>query len=294
MRSALVMIAACGDPLITRDFRGEPLFSIEGRVVDIRYNLDSTERLEAAISWSLTGDTTTDPLQIVEQSSVATSVTFPATFKINIFEAPTDPRLYALDRYFVGELMVYEDTNGDRTISPGEIRGGASSSAVLFAAADISKESSPTGGPLPKGFTQVNLPLPCEVIEPSPFTGGETCGVELGAPCTAHADCGSGECLTTDGYVSFPGGYCALPATPDGCVPENGVFEGYYLPQDVEPPDDRYGYYFQRCDSNVDCRDQYECYTYVGACFPKLPVFIEIYPDFIYQPLCAQAFDGPV
>jgi hypothetical protein len=279
----MVAISACGDALVTKDYRGDPIFTIEGRVTDIRYEFEPGEQLQASIFWSLEGDTTVDPALLVEQTAVAVRVTFPSAFRINIFDTP-DPVLVSSGRdYWLGEIMVYEDEDGNGRFSPGELRGGASYSALLYATRDLAREESPTGQALPAGFTIVNLPLPCEAVEPiDPAPGGGECGVTIGASCSTDADCGTGVCLDSDGYITFPGGYCSL-SEQSACVPANSSIGYFYIPPESE---EVVGFYYAGCMSNRDCREGYECFIYANACLPKLPVFIDIFPDFTYLPLC--------
>ena len=277
------LLAACGDPLVTKDYRGDPLFTIEGRVTDVRYEFQPGEQLQASLFWSVKqDDTTIDPTELVEQNSVAVRVTFPSAFKINIFDTP-DPALLAQGRpRWLGQILVYEDEDQNSRFSPGELRGGAAYSAVIFATRELADYESPTGQLLPSGFTIVNLPLPCalpQAVEPTP---GEDCGVPIGAACQAHSDCGAGVCLDSDGYITFPGGYCSL-SDQSGCVPANSEVGYFYIPPEN---DEVIGFYYQSCASNLDCREGYECFIYTRACLPKLPVFIDIFPEFEYLPLC--------
>jgi hypothetical protein len=280
---AIVMLAlvfGCGDALVTKEYRGDPIFTIEGRITDVRYEFRPGERLQASIFWSLTGDTTIDPAQLVEQTAVAVRVTFPSAFKINIFDTP---EVGSERPYWLGQIMVYEDEDQSGSLSPGELRGGAAYSALLFATRELSREESPTGLPLPSGFTIVNLPLPCEVPGTvPPLPGGADCDVPVGAPCLSDGECGSGVCLDSDGYITFPGGYCSL-SEGSGCVPANGQLGYFYVPPESE---DVTGFYYQSCISSEQCREGYECFSYVNACLPKAPVFIDIFPEFTLLPLC--------
>ncbi len=282
-----VLLIGCGDALVTQDYRGVPLFTIEGRVTDIRYEFQVGEQLQASVFWSLAGDTTINPADLVEQTAVAVRVTFPAAFRINLFDEP-DPELVNANRlYWLGQIMVYEDEDQNGRFSPGELRGGASYSALLFAAHPLLRDESPTGQALPAGFTVVNLPLPCSVPDVTPPVQGEDCGVPLGSGCTSSGDCGRGVCLTSDGYATFPDGYCSLPEQ-DGCVPSNSAVGYFYIPPQTPIDQEHTSYYYAACGSDRDCRPGYECFAYANACLPKLPVFIDIFPGFRYSPLCGR------
>ena len=66
-------------------------------------------------------------------------------------------------------------------------------------------------------------------------------------------------------------------------MPENSTIGYFYIPPESE---EVVGFYYAGCSSNLDCRDGYECFIYANACLPKLPVFIDIFPEFTYLPLC--------
>jgi hypothetical protein len=291
MRAAvMIMLAGCGDALVTSDFRGDPVFTVEGRVTDIRYDFRSGEQLRASVFWSLASDTTVDPAQLSEQTSVAVRVTFPSAFKINLFDPPDESLLAQGRPYWAGQIMVYEDEDENARFSPGELRGGASYSALLYATRALNEGESPTGQSLDAGFTLVNLPLPCTTREGPPPIGGDDCGVPLGAACASDADCGTGVCLLSDGYITFPDGYCSL-SDESGCVPANAQIDFFYIPPETPiDAEEVPGFYYLGCATNGDCREGYECFAYVNACLPKLPVFIDIYPEFDYAPLCEFEF----
>lgn len=273
--------AGCGDALVSAGFQGEPLFELEGVVVDYGFGPTDAEVPTAALFWSQTGDTTDRPEQLVAHS-VGVSVTFPATFHINVFTEP-DP---GAAPYLIGQILVYHDDNGDGRYSPGELRGGAFDSVLFYAPAPVLAIDSPTGLELPAGFSLAQLPLPCGVRPESPE--GDNCGVALGASCTGDAQCGpGGVCMENDGYFDYPDGYCVLPETSP-CTPANGVLLDVY---------NEFGaiefVWVLGCDSGADCRaDGYECAAWNAACMPRLPMAIIMAPEFAYLPLCADGGPG--
>jgi hypothetical protein len=283
---AITLCVGCGDALAPVGFRGEPLISVEGRIHDATFSNQRSD-YRASVFWSLVGVTTTQAADLVEQSSIAVDVTFPSTFRINVFEPPPSLNQTRVSGdYEIGQLMIYEDQNFDGQFTPGELQGGAIRSALLYAQAEIPAPQSPTGRTLEAGFTLVNLPLSCDpsagpsVPDPDPVT----CGVDLGASCERDADCGGGSeaiCLKNDGVLDYPGGYCTISGNEE-CAPSAGTL--IYTPATKA---ELLGYWMKRCDNNGDCReDGYECVTYNGTCQPKEPVLLAIQPDFFYEPLC--------
>ncbi len=264
------------DPLVEEGFHGKALFSIEGRIVDFSFGTEELEEPLASLMWSSSGDTTTEPALLQARSEVSVQVSFPATFRINVFDAPALARSGSRP-YAIGELVVWQDDNEDGRYSVGEYRGGALDRVVLFADHELSALQSPTGRVLPKGFSLATLPLPCYPVEPLPKTND--CGVPLGAACTAQGgECGTtGTCLLDDGYLTYPGGYCVLEENSN-CTPEGGVL-GWT---------DEFGgsVWMKACVSQEDCRAAYSCEYWLGACLPKLPLAIIIDTEVEFEPLC--------
>jgi hypothetical protein len=278
--AAGVGLVACSDSLVGSGYHGEPLFQIEGRIVDDDGTSPDLSRPTASLFWSLTGETTTDPREMVAQDSVAVGVEFPATFTFKVFERPDVPSRRDA-AYLVGLIVLHEDRDGDGAYSEDELQGGAFENVVLYADEPVEAGRSPTRLPLPRGFSVADLPLPCDGVPPD--LSGEDCGVPLGAPCGSDLDCGAGgRCLTTDGEVPYPDGYCVLPDDA-GCVPEGGVLLDLVNP---------FGevtelVWAQGCLVPTDCRDRgYTCALDVAACVPALPVAIFVTRDFVFCPLC--------
>lgn len=278
---ALLALTACGDALVTYDYQGEPLLSVSGRIGDFRYAADDEETLRASVFWWQDDRPQPDVTELVEQEGVATKVTFPATFEINVF---TPPPLEALDTtrpFQIGTVLVYADVDQDGLLSEGELRGGATMFAIVFAPNPIPAARSPSGEALPRGYSIVRLPLPCGMqleLEPP----GEQCGVPLGAACDEDGDCGAGWCLLADDFVEYPGGMCVLDFSRSGCVPSNAVvdvlfFEDEFVERDV---------YLPMCGKQSDCREGYECLLAMGACVPLEPFFVDLFPSFEPMPFC--------
>lgn len=279
-----LVLASC-DPLVEEGFQGDVLFSTEGRVVDFTLNgAELTEPL-ASLFWTSSGDTTISPNLLSAQSAVAVQVAFPATFRINVFDAPVVAR--SGERPFaIGEIVVWQDDNNDGSYDADEFRGAALDHVILYADHDVPATESPTGRVLPAGFSQVSIPLPCEPLSVVPAT--DDCGVPLGAACNVGGgQCGvEGQCMLDDGYTSYPDGYCVLsydsPCTPNGGV-LLGVDNGSFF-EDV---------WIKGCYSAEDCRDGYSCEYWLNGCLPDEPLAITIDDTFQLQPLCFDDLEFP-
>ena len=280
---ALVLSASC-DPLVEEGFQGEVLFTIEGRVVDFNFSDTQLDYPLASLFWASGGDTTIDPNLLRAQSEVSVRVAFPATFSINVFEAPILNDI-GTRPYAIGQLVVWQDDNDDGEYSASEFRGGALEHVILFADRELAPQESPTGRTLPKGFSLASLPLPCQEIPVVPQA--DDCGVPLGAECSPDAsECGAfGACLLDDGFTSYPDGYCVLPTNMD-CFPTGGVVLG------INNEDLGYEVWVKGCASPLDCRPEYSCELWLGGCLPKQPLAIIIDPNSDFHPLCEPPF-GP-
>jgi hypothetical protein len=284
------LFAGCGDPLVGIDYHGEPLFEIEGLVKDYQSSTVERRQIRASLFWSLTGETTTQVADLIEQPFVSTEISFLVVFKINIFHPP--PKVVTTGRMFAtGMILVFDDADGDGVLDQDEIHGGADLNAVLYAPEEVPAEYSPTRQPLPKGYSIVTLPLACwsstSPVESN--VGAEECGVSLGAGCATDADCGKeGLCLLEQEYFSesFPNGYCVMGYVEGGCKPRGGILEPPIEvgPNEFLPPD----YWLQSCKKHEDCRvgEGYRCDFAIGACWPEYPAEIVIIPQFEVAPLC--------
>lgn len=281
-----LLCVGCGDALVVADYQGEPLLSVSGRIADFRH-ANADEVLRASVFWWQDDQPQPDVLQLVEHEGVATKVTFPATFEVNVFTPPPLERLDATRPFQIGTVLVYADEDQDEHLSEGELRGGAMMFAIVFAADPIPVERSPSGERLPAGYSLVRLPLPCG-LELKVETSGETCGVPLGAACTDDQDCGTGWCVQEDDYVTYPGGMCVLDWTPGGCQPNSAVVDVLYFEDERVERD----VYLPMCGAQSDCREGYECLLAVGACVPEEPFFLDLFPAFEPMPFCLADFEG--
>ena len=173
----LALVPACGDSLTTADYRGAPIFKLEGQVTTRITLTEDLRNADFAVSlfWAPDGDLSAPTL--VEQSSVTTNVRFPATFELRVFEPPGDEHLGSAETpWGVGLVLVYIDGDGDDRYtldSPDELVGGSVSRGFVFARTDLSPDASPTGEALSAGFSVISLPLgaACSTLPRSPFSG---------------------------------------------------------------------------------------------------------------------------
>lgn len=278
---APLALLACGDGLVERGYKGEPLHQFSGQLTSVGGQLTPGLVLRAAIFWSPDGSTDLSD-DLVEQDALSVEVAFPGTFTINVFQPPPAAARRTSADYRVGLVLVYEDVNGDGIAQPSERRGGASHTVLLYAERSISARRSPTGRALAPGYHAERVPMPCEEEE---HEGGAACGVMLGMACRNDSDCGGpGICVNQDTTHAFwPGGYCAVraadcPARMVGArsTTINGVADSYL---------------HATCDDADDCRlsDGYQC---VGRiCLPGEPSALVIEPGFTISRLCAEEED---
>lgn len=274
----------CEVSLVPSDYRGEVLFSVEGLVTDFTLDDSDNADLSAGLFWSTTDDTTTDPSFLIQHERVAVGAEFPARFKFNVFSPPE--RSPAASAYQIGQLLIFDDRNRNQTMDAGELRGGAPFHAIIYANAALPREQSPTGRPLPAGFSLVTLPLPCEVGGLVRGLDEDDCGVRLGATCEFDGMCGGpGTCVTSPYYFDFRDGYCAISETSTSCTPANGTLIGFFLDGD----DTTVTYlWLKACQSNADCRADHECQFAIESCVRRSPVSLDVDDDFAMASLCVE------
>ncbi len=268
---ALAVTLGCGDGLVERGFRGDPLFSFEG-LVTFWGLFQGVDEFRASVFWSKTGEPTLELQELQEHTSASITVEFPAAFEMRLFQPPN-----LVDRvrpYTLGMILAYEDGNQSSTFDAGEFAGGASGAVLFYTERELSAEESPAGIPIPQGYSLATLPLPCHV-GPPPFSQlpqQNSCGVPLGAACTQDQDCGAeGRCMT-----EARGGYCVMPQSVD-CVPENGLLDSPLVETSTTGEFGELVWY-RGCRNDQDCRveDGHGCELGWWICFPKQPLQIEI------------------
>lgn len=244
------LLVGCSGGLVDASYRGEPLFSVRGQVLQVQDIALTEHPVRVALFWSPTGQTDLDPTQLSEQPAVAVGISFPAAFTLNVFEPPAEAQMRP-DGTAIGVVLVYQDRNGDGQLNAGELIGGASDRAIVYTREGVPAAASPTRDALQPGFQLVRVPSSC----------GEatSCVLPLGAGCASDADCQGGRCFDDD---LFPGGYCALPASEAVCIPPGAAALYWAALEDVV--------FAKPCATDADCRvaEGYACNADLGACFP--------------------------
>jgi hypothetical protein len=211
---------ACGDPLAGTDYRGEALFKLEGQVLTVNTLPEPLRDAEFAVSMFWSPNEPLETRTLVEQPSVTTTVRFPSTFTLRVFEAPAEQHFPSADATTAfGLVLVYVDMNHDRRydFSSGDrLLGGSLNRGLLYAKSDVAAESSPSGEALSAGFNVVMLPLEsttCMGMPPpmgAPNFDGPRFGCGEGRPpCPPGTTCDfmDGVCAASDVFelVIVPG-----------------------------------------------------------------------------------------
>lgn len=186
LRSAALVLAvgssmACGDGLVGADYEGEPLYKLAGHVrlhdIDPEGDLPEGE-LRVALVWADRDPEAykQDFIDPIEQQTVATA-RFPAQYDLALYTPPSPAALGPRDGIAggdvaVGALLMYIDTDGDRTWS-GNIAaleplvGGAYDRVLVYAPQPVSGVN--VGGQLDAGY-HVMKPaeeMPCQSPPPN-------------------------------------------------------------------------------------------------------------------------------
>jgi hypothetical protein len=161
---ALALIS-CGDPLVDNTYRGEPIWFVEGTInapEKLDDDLSLGDDVRASLFWIPNLSVLDQPV-LVEQSSVTAEVRFPATFEVRVFEPPDVSHFVNFDdRYAAALLLIYVDKNLDGFYGAADqVVGGTLNKVLLFARETVPAEASPTGEPIPVGFSLGQPPLVC-------------------------------------------------------------------------------------------------------------------------------------
>lgn len=301
-------LGACGDALLDARYRGEPLFSLGGKVASDGDQPDLDAPLRAAVFW-LPYDPTTlglafaertpiddldripgvaEGTRLVEQSAVSLDVRFPGVYEINVFAPPPDAARIGETPLRFGVVLLYADLDGDARMGDGERIGGATGQIVVYSdrAMGADDPQNPLDRAVAPGYLGVELPLRCGA-EPPTYAPIEDFDARVGAPCapeTAAADCGvDGTCLLEDFDGPLPGGYCVLDklAIADEYAPPDGIalIETERDGRELEA-------WYRVCDHSDGCREGYTCQTHV--CLPALSPALVLDPTAEIQAVCAR------
>ena len=262
MTFAAMALVACSSPLVDSTYRGEPLFTFTGQVLQVAGFAPTGAPVRVSLFWSPSGNTTLGAADLIEQRAVSVDIAFPATFAIRVFEPP-EARHLTDNGIGVGLVLVYEDGNNNERLDAGELLGGASDRSVIFTRRAIADVASPTQRALSPGFQLVRMAASC---------GAASCSYPLGAACSGDADCGGGTCLADD---LLPGGYCVLLADAAPCVPSESALI-------LDFASDGSSVFLAGCQRDGDCRvaEGYVCDLTsiqdaqdrghaIGACLPE-------------------------
>jgi hypothetical protein len=192
----LLLLVGCGDPLVSADYRGEPIFRLTGVIESVgpgAVALGDGEQALVSMFWNT--DLSRQPPALVAQDSVSSAITFPSTFEIRVFDPPAEVHLVAADpRFGVGLMLVFVDADADHLYDAGErMIGGNLNKAVVWAHEAVPAEDSPFGAELPEGFSLIDQPF-SNCVRPPPFRGGPPPfdGRSHVSLCTTDASCPTG------------------------------------------------------------------------------------------------------
>lgn len=273
-RAALALLlstlaGACGDPLVEGDYGGEPRLILHGQYEGPPPAVGMSDpAVRGAIFWSPGGTAPFASLeQLVEQPATGRPFRIPGRMDWPIFELPGAEHLASAAGgapFGLGLPFLYLDGDGDRRRAQDEpMIVHAPGTALLFAPQALAATDSPTGTAIPAGYHLISTPFPCAPAPP-PVAEGE-CGVPVGAPCRADADCGAaGVCLQDGPTWRVPGGMCVIPEPPPaGCRPRGGALVPSFRDQGQ-------AFWFQACRAETDCQrgPPYVCDVAFGACLP--------------------------
>jgi hypothetical protein len=291
-------LAACGDAQLNEQYRGDPIFSIEGQLTLSGTVAQGLGSLRLAMFYSPEDENQLDPERWVEHLGSARPVEVPSLYTMNIFDPPGEEHMLRLPDgqsagYAVGRLLVYSDDNQSGVRDPGEgYVGIAPPVGFYYVPEALPAERTGTRAALPVGFSKGILPQPCGYVPP-PTTDPGSCGVPLGQRCNVDAECTGGLCLK-ETKMPWRAGYCIVPdPPPNGCRPATAVYTR--APRySLTPPSTKQGFYLRQCQSNTDCerpdRDAglYHCDPGLWACVPlNTSVLIPVGARFEVEPFCA-------
>jgi hypothetical protein len=191
-----MMLAGCGDPMVSADYRGEPIFLLTGEVESVgpgSVQLAPDETALVSMFWNT--NLSRRSQRLLPQDSVSAAVQFPSTFEVRFFDPPETKHLVADDgRYGVGLLLAFVDADGDRTFDAGErLIGGSLDVAIIWASETIPATESPFARELPSGFSLIDRPFASCMRRP-PRDGREPRieDGQRGPSCASDATCPDG------------------------------------------------------------------------------------------------------
>jgi len=271
---------ACGDALVDESFRGKPIASFEGNVIN---EGGTVKHPRLAFFWAPSLDKSL-PDDLEEQVSTSQTFAIGDTVTVNMFEEPTttfawdatDPKGAQVS---IGRVLIYDDENQNgRHDAKESWAGGLNPYAVVYAPSTLVAGKGLSRLEVPKGLHVSWLPLPCKADPPVRGTG--ECGVPLGAACLREDDgfCGTGVC--SDRFMfPWPEGACLLAGSMGSCVPKDGallVGQGQ-------------AFFARACKTDDDCDRgyPYRCDPLQGACVPFNPPLVSLKDSMGFMPFCS-------
>lgn len=264
---AVTLLAGCGDPANPIDFKGEALDEVSCVIYAGSYQPSAGTRLQLALLWQKPeGGYEPDDVG----SDIATS--FPATAAVRIFQPPAasllQTRAGVTGELAVGQLVAFEDGDGDAIRDPSETLVGMSPDmVVVFTETGVGGQPS---GSLAEGFHHMmpngcadlaqprfrsvsdscHIDVPSKVLDPfeltcAPEPTGECVGLTaIRQACEANPN--DPRCTTCANGI-FPAG-----ATPAECDAWYAACVEDFLPQDC-------GAEMKTCTSGEDPQVEPEC-----------------------------------
>lgn len=294
----LIVAGGCGDPQLSANYRGEPLWTLRGQTTVAGGNFDTSQKIRMALFFSPEGREVIDTDRWVEHLGSAVALQVPSLWDLNVFEPPGPEHMLrnpdGSDAGFaVARLMVYTDLNDDGLHQNGEpFISIAPPIAIYYVRDPLPAATTETVYSLPAGFSQTLVPQPCGYVPPAPTDEGD-CGVPLGERCAVDTDCKGGLCLK-ETKMPWAAGYCIIPdPPPSGCRPAKAAYMARPA-SSLTPLAAKQGMYLRACQTNGDCRrefdrdqDLYNCDLGLGACRPRLgSVLMPVGGNFQVEPFC--------
>lgn len=221
---AAVILSTCGDPLVSDQYRGEPLFRFSGQVVAFDGVPQAEYNPRLSIFWSKTGRTDVAVDDLVEQPSASVKVSFPSEFEVLIFNPP-EPVHMVNASYGLALILIYNDVDDDGWFNPNKsdetIIGGSEERVLVYARKAFDAAQSPVHMSIPAGFSALWLPIECDLDIPPESL--EACSPTIGAPCDSAADCGENGVCLREVVSTLNNGYCTFSIDDVPCVHANNT-----------------------------------------------------------------------
>ncbi len=159
--SAIASLAACGDPLVTASYRGDPIFSVRGNVTQGALEAPPAASQEVGVLWlNLLDDNSSVLVEATPADVVGNQ--FPAGFDVSVLQPPSD-------RMLGTALISYgEDGSSEQPIDRSRVAFG-----IVVVAAEGTFENLPESTSLGEFINASNAttgPLLSQFTYVSPFT----------------------------------------------------------------------------------------------------------------------------